>query len=210
MNPNVLIVGLGGIGSNLLELVVPALNRCDLNTIITIMDDDVVDYSNLGHQRFSVNDVDSTKVSVLSGRFGLLDNVSILPIEEKLTHLSQLDGYDLIIVAVDRMEPRQLVHNSDVEWLDLRCQGDGYIVIDNLTSPELVKSIPSNQVATSCQIEGAIEHQNIEFGFSMCATIGAQWLLQKIRQFHGHKSNTPNFRMGSITSGELGFKAVID
>ena len=210
MNPNVLIVGLGGIGSNLLELVVPALNRCDLNTNITIMDDDVVDYSNLGHQRFSVNDVKSTKVSVLSGRFGLLDNVSILPIEEKLTNISQLDGYDLIIVAVDRMEPRQLVQNSDVEWLDLRCQGDGYIVIDNLTSPELVKSIPGNQDATSCQIEGAIDHQNIEFGFSMCATIGAQWLLQKIRQFHGHKSNTPSFLMGSITSGELGFKAVID
>ena len=92
----------------------------------------------------------------------------------------------------------------------MRCQGDGYIVIDNLTSSQLVARIPGNDVATSCQIEGAIEHQNIEFGFSMCATIGAQWLLQKVRQFHGHKSNTPNFRMGSITSGELGFKAVID
>ena len=188
MNPNVLIVGLGGIGSNLLELVVPALNKCDLNTNITIMDDDVVDYSNLGHQRFSVNDVGTTKVSVLSGRFGLLDKVSILPIEEKLTNLSQLDGYDLIIVAVDRMEPRQLVHNSNVAWLDLRCQGDGYIVIDNLTSHELVKSIPGNQVATSCQIEGAIAHQNIEFGFSMCATIGAQWLLQKLDNFMDTKA----------------------
>ncbi len=210
MNPNVLIVGLGGIGSNLLELVVPALNRCDLNTNITIMDDDVVDYSNLGHQRFSVNDVESTKVSVLSGRFGLLDSVSILPIEEKLTCKTQLDGYDIIIVAVDRMAPRQLVHCSDVEWLDLRCQGDGYVVIDNQTCPELVTSIPGNQVATSCQIKGAIEHQNIEFGFSMCATIGAQWLLQKIRQFHGHKTTTPSFRMGSITSGELGLSEVIN
>ena len=210
MNPNVLIVGLGGIGSNLFELVVPALNKCDLNTNITIMDDDVVDYSNLGHQRFSVNDVGTTKVSVLSGRFGLLDKVSILPIEEKLTNLSQLDGYDLIIVAVDRMEPRQLVHNLDVEWLDLRCQGDGYIVIDNQTSPELVRLIPGNQVATSCQIEGAIEHQNIEFGFSMCAAIGAQWMLQKIRQFHGHKTTAPSFRMGNITSGELGLNGVIN
>ena len=209
MNPNVLIVGLGGIGSNLLELVVPALNRCDLNTNITIMDDDVVDYSNLGHQRFSVHNVGSTKVSVLSRRFDLLDSVSVFPLEQKLTDSSQLENYDVIIVAVDRMEPRQLVQNSDVEWLDLRCQGDGYIVIDNLTSSELVKSIPGNQIATSCQIEGAIAHQNIEFGFSMCATIGAQWLLQKIRQFHGHKSNTPNFRMGSITSGELEFKAVV-
>ena len=210
MNPKILIVGLGGIGSSLLELVSPALSKCGLSAEITIMDDDIVDNTNLGHQRFCLADVGLTKVEVLSSRFGLLDSVSILPVEEKLTNLSQLDGYDLIIVAVDRMEPRQLVHNLNVEWLDLRCQGDGYIVIDNQTSPELVRLIPGNQVATSCQIEGAIEHQNIEFGFSMCAAIGAQWMLQKIRQFHGHKTTAPSFRMGNITSGELGLNGVIN
>ena len=210
MNPNVLIVGLGGIGSNLLELVVPALDRCELDTNITIMDDDVVDYNNLGHQRFTTSDVGKSKVDVLSSRFSSLDNVVIQPIVQKLTCKSQLDGYDVIVVAVDSMAPRQIVHSSKVDWLDLRCQGDGYIVIDNLTSSQLVKSIPGNASATSCQIVGAINHQNIEFGFSLCATIGAQWLLQKIRQSHGHKSNTPSFRMGSITNGELGLKGVIN
>ena len=210
MNPNVLIVGLGGIGSNLLELVVPALNRCELGTRITIMDDDVVDYSNLGHQRFTSSDVGTSKVDVLSNRFSSLDYVTIQPVVKKLTCKSELNGYELIVVAVDSMSPRQLIHSSEVDWLDLRCQGDGYIVIDNLTSSQLVARIPGNDVATSCQIEGAIEHQNIEFGYSMCATIGAQWLLQKIRQSHGHKSNTPSFRMGSITNGELALKGVID
>ena len=91
MNPNVLIVGLGGIGSNLLELVVPALDRCELDTNITIMDDDVVDYNNLGHQRFTTSDVGKSKVDVLSSRFSSLDNVVIQPIVQKLTCKSQLE-----------------------------------------------------------------------------------------------------------------------
>ena len=62
----------------------------------------IVDNTNLGHQRFSLADVGLTKVEVLSSRFDLI--VYQLPL-----NLSQLDGYDLIIVAVDRMEPRQLV-----------------------------------------------------------------------------------------------------
>ena len=73
-------------------------------------------------------------------------------------------------------------------------------------------SIPNrvNQIDLSTNQRAPIEHQNLEFGFSLCATIGAQWLLQKIRQFHGHKTTTPSFRMGSITSGELGFGEVIN
>ena len=208
MTANILLVGLGGIGSNLLELVAPALSRCGLKAIVSIMDDDLVDESNLGHQRFSKKDIGSTKVSALAKRLNLLPNVSIQPIEEKLTNMSQLDDYDFIIVAVDRMAPRQLVHNTRSQWLDLRCQGDGYIVLDNSTEPDIITMIPGNENATSCQIEGAYEFQNIEFGFSICATIGAQWLLQKIRQFHGYETKAPSFQMGSITNGELRLSGV--
>ena len=208
MIPNILLVGLGGIGSNLLELVAPALNRCGLEANISIMDDDLVDESNLGHQRFSKDDVGLTKVTALANRLDSLSKVSIQPIEEKLANMSQLDDYDFIIVAVDRMAPRQLVHESRAQWLDLRCQGDGYVVLDNSTEPDIITMIPGNENATSCQIEGAYEFQNIEFGFSICATIGAQWLFQKIRQFHGYETKTPSFQMGSITNGELRLSGV--
>jgi hypothetical protein len=172
------------------------------------MDDDLVDESNLGHQRFSKVDVGLTKVTALANRLDSLSKVSIQPIEEKLTDMSQLVDYDFIIVAVDRMDPRQLVHNSRAQWLDLRCQGDGYVVLDNSTEPGIITMIPGNENATSCQIEGAYEFQNIEFGFSICATIGAQWLFQKIRQFHGYETKAPSFQMGSITNGELRLSGV--
>ena len=43
----VLIVGLGGIGSNLLDLVVPVLSKSMQSLEIHLMDDDLVDLSNL-------------------------------------------------------------------------------------------------------------------------------------------------------------------
>ncbi|MBT5122257.1 MAG: hypothetical protein HOM38_05980, partial [Euryarchaeota archaeon] len=45
------IIGAGGIGSNLAELLIPALRRLSISANITIMDDDVVEAGNLGHQR---------------------------------------------------------------------------------------------------------------------------------------------------------------
>ena len=48
-----LVVGLGGIGSQLTELIVPALDISGLNVELYLMDNDVVDESNLAHQRFS-------------------------------------------------------------------------------------------------------------------------------------------------------------
>ena len=209
MNPNVLIVGLGGIGSNLLELVVPALDGVNwiqisqswmmMLSITIIWDTNDLLLVMSGNLRWMSYPVDLVHSKCCNSTDCSETNLQVTT-----------RGYDVIVVAVDSMAPRQIVHSSKVDWLDLRCQGDGYIVIDNLTSSQLVKSIPGNDSATSCQIVGAINHQNIEFGFSLCATIGAQWLLQKIRQSHGHKSNTPSFRMGSITNGELGLKGVIN
>ena len=203
MISKVLIVGLGGIGSNLVELVVPALERCMLNVHIDLMDDDLIEATNVGHQRFTTEDIGVHKVKSLEERYSTNRAVTIGSIPQKLIDINQLTGYDIVIVAVDRMEPRNLVHESDSDWLDLRCQGDGYLIIDHNSNPDLVDSIPSNKAATSCQVEGAFDYQNLEFGFAMCATIGAQWLLQSIRQCYGYNTQLPSFRMGNITGGEM-------
>ena len=57
----VLIVGLGGIGSNLLDLVMPVLSKSLQPLELHLMDDDSVDRSNLAHQRFSESDIGLSK-----------------------------------------------------------------------------------------------------------------------------------------------------
>jgi len=198
-----LVVGLGGIGSQLTELIVPALEISGLNVELHLMDNDVVDESNLAHQRFSREDKDSPKVEALQQRYQRYGNIKTLAHNNNLTTQSQLNGYDLIVVAVDRQEPRNLVHNSDAYWVDLRCQGDGWLLIDSDTNTSILNKIPNNKQPVGCQLPGAIESGNIEFGFAAVAALGAQWVIQKLRIINGHQSKTPKFSMGYLTHGQM-------
>jgi len=199
----ILIVGLGGIGSQLTELIVPALDISGVNVNLNLMDGDVVEENNLAHQRFSSEDENSPKVEVLQQRYQRYDNVKTIARNNNLTTQSQLEGYDIIVVAVDRQEPRNLVHNSDAHWVDLRCQGDGWLLIDSDTNRSTLDKIPTNKQPVGCQLPGAIESGNIEFGFAAVAALGAQWVMQKIRILSGHKSKTPKFSMGYLTHGQM-------
>ena len=198
-----LVVGLGGIGSQLTELIVPALDISGLNVELYLMDNDVVDESNLAHQRFSREDKNSSKVEALKQRYQRYEQVKTIAHNNNLTLQSQLEGYDIIVVAVDRQEPRNIVHGSDAHWVDLRCQGDGWLLIDSDTNRSIVSSIPNNKQPVGCQLPGAIESGNIEFGFAAVAALGAQWVVQKIRMIAGHKSKAPKFSMGYLTHGQM-------
>jgi len=202
-NIRILVVGLGGIGSQLTELIVPALDISGLNVELNLMDNDVVDESNLAHQRFSREDKDSPKVEVLQRRYQRYEHVKTIAHKNNLTVQSQLAGYDIIVVAVDRQEPRNLVHSSDAHWVDLRCQGDGWLLIDSDTNSNILEKVPQNKQPVGCQLPGAIESGNIEFGFAAVAALGAQWVIQKIRMLTGHKSKTPKFSMGYLTHGQM-------
>ena len=199
----ILVVGLGGIGSQLTELVVPALNISQFNVELNFMDGDIVENNNLAHQRFSSEDEDSPKVEVLQQRYQRYEHVKTIAHNNNLTSQSQLADYDIIVVAVDRQEPRNLVHGSDAHWVDLRCQGDGWLLIDSDTNRSIVSSIPNNKQPVGCQLPGAIENGNIEFGFAAVAALGAQWVMQKLRILNGHQSKTPKFSMGYLTHGQM-------
>ena len=199
----ILVVGLGGIGSQLTELVVPALNISQFNVELNFMDGDIVENNNLAHQRFSSEDEDSPKVEVLQQRYQRYEHVKTIAHNNNLTSQSQLADYDIIVVSVDRQEPRNLVHGSDAHWVDLRCQGDGWLLIDSDTNRSIVGSIPNNKQPVGCQLPGAIESGNIEFGFAAVAALGAQWVMQKIRMLAGHNSKTPKFSMGYLTHGQM-------
>ena len=202
-NIRILVVGLGGIGSQLTELIVPALDISGLNVELNLMDGDVVEDNNLAHQRFSNEDKHHPKVEVLQQRYQRYEHVKTIALNENLTRSSQLEGYDIIVVAVDRQEPRNIVHNSDAHWVDLRCQGDGWLLIDSDTNSNILEKVPQNKQPVGCQLPGAIESGNIEFGFAAVAALGAQWVIQKIRMLTGHKSKTPKFSMGYLTHGQM-------
>ena len=202
---NVLIVGLGGIGSQLTDLIAPALRSTLLLPEIRLhlMDGDVVEEGNLRHQRFTENDIGKSKAEVLSKRHHVGWDLPVIIHNNNLTSARQLEGYDIIVVAVDRQEPRELVHNSDTHWVDLRCRGDGWLLIDSDTNRNILAKIPQNQKPVGCQLPGALAEDNIEFGFAAVAALGAQWLMQKIRMLDGWHSKSPKFSMGYLTHGQM-------
>jgi len=171
---------------------------------ITLMDADIVEEGNLGHQKYSRDDIGEPKVTCLANR--LDDETSALRVRglvENLRTADQLHNADLVMVCVDRPEPRRLVHALDVPWMDVRCSGDGWLVLSSQSPPALLERMTPDHEPASCQVEGALEAGNLEFGFAVAAAIGAQWALQ---QWRGKPS--PVQSMGSITYGALGFPGV--
>tara|TARA_B100001750_G_scaffold8206_1_gene6364 strand:- start:5425 stop:6114 length:690 start_codon:yes stop_codon:yes gene_type:complete len=211
-----LIVGAGGIGSQLLDLLIPALTAGDMaerigGIQVHIMDDDRVEVSNLVHQRHEPRMVGRLKVDSLAERLAphMSQSLSLTPIPEKLRDVTQLEGYDLVVVAVDRPAARALVHAHVEQWLDLRCSGDGYMAMDYELDPELVVHMtPLDQVPASCQYPGAVETGNVQFGYVIAAAHGAQWLIQKMRAHIGEPTRPTPARMFSLTYGELGFPEI--
>lgn len=201
---HLLLVGAGGIGTQLTELLVPALRRVNLHGTITLMDADVVEATNLGHQRYTEDDIGQAKVRAIAAR---LDDehssLRVSAIPQNLRTIGQLDGYDLVVVCVDRPEPRRLVQQLNLPWLDLRCSGDGHVALSSQSSPVLVERMTPDHEPASCQVAGALEAGNLEFGFAVAAAFGAQWALQQWRGQHA-----PVQSMGSLTYGSLSFPEV--
>ena len=202
---DMLVVGAGGIGSQVLELLTAALRRVNLTGTITVMDGDIVEAGNLGHQRYTANDIGRPKVTCLAQR---LDDeksgVRVVPDDHNLRSADQLTGYDLVMVCVDRPEPRRLVHALDVPWLDVRCSGDGWVVLSSASPPALLERMTPDHPPRSCQVDGALDAGNLEFGFAVAAAHGAQWALLTWRG----QTSVPH-TMGSLTYGTLRFPEVL-
>ena len=201
---NMLLVGAGGIGTHMAELLVAGLRRVNLQGSITLMDADIVEASNLGHQRYAPADIGRAKVTCIAER--LDDETSsrrVNAVVQNLRRESQFNDYDLVVVCVDRPEPRRLVHGLKVPWLDVRCSGDGWMALSSKSEPTLLATMTPDHEPASCQVAGALEAGNLEFGFAVAAAFGAQWALQTWR---GRAA--PVQSMGSLTYGALAFPEV--
>ena len=208
-----MIVGAGGIGSQLVDLVVPALTAGGIadqlgGVQLNLLDSDRVEADNLAHQRHEPRMVGRLKVESLAERLApfLSPSLTIEAVGVDLREPEQLAGQDLVVVAVDRPEARLMVHAHADRWVDLRCGGDGYQALDSDSDAELVALVtPPDQQPASCQQPGALELGNVEMGYAMAATHGAQWLIQSLRRMVGEQTRPPSARRFSLTYGELPF-----
>lgn len=197
----VLLIGAGGIGSHLTDLLCRGLHGHGLD--LTLMDGDVVEERNLAHQRFHPNDIGRAKADVLAETYAKTDH-NVTSYAEDLREASQLEGFDLIVVAVDRPLPRRLVHSTNVPWIDLRSTGRGMLVLTHLDAPERIASQTPDHAPASCQAEGVLEAGFVQVGFALAAAVGTQWVIDHL--VHGRspaKAMMMDAAYGGLSFGPL-------
>ena len=206
----ILVIGAGGIGS-LLTLHVSraiAFSQWPHGVVeITMMDGDIVEERNLPHQQFTPEDIGKPKVIALEKFIcNQSEYVQFIPVAHNFSKDTDLSKYDLVVVAVDREEPRQLVHENAECWLDLRASGDGFVLWSHQDDIEILNLFPklSHDESASCQLEDAVEMGNIQFGFALAAAHGAQWIIQWLRNSLVPPGRTYTIHMGDLPLPEIG------
>lgn len=113
-NAKVLVVGAGGLGCPILQY----LSAAGVGTL-GIMDNDVVDESNLQRQvLYGINDIGKLKAIIARQRlieFNNLSEYSVLNIQlNKKNALGVIPGYDIVVDATDNFPSRYLINDACV------------------------------------------------------------------------------------------------
>ena len=205
------IIGAGGIGSNLIALLLPSLRNGIVSEQLGgitfhLHDADVVEEKNLVHQRFSEEQIGVSKVDALAEEYDLIHpSIRVIGHSTNLRHSKPLINADIIVVAVDRPEPRRIVHSlNEVEWYDLRCGLDSCLVLTHKTHFDDVERLTPTHKPASCQPDDAIETGNIQFGSALAGTFGANIILRSLMNRIDGKTNVPgpicfSMNMGMVT-----------
>lgn len=154
---NIAIVGVGGIGSHLTEMMYDyGVNRnqfpfAEYN--IDVYDDDTVDTKNLLHQNFRDEDLNCMKVQVMADRF------LVNPIPRFATK-EDFGKYDLIFCCVDSMVFRKELYQwswanpAKTFWIDGRCESRQGCVFNKSNSKEfLERMINDNTERKGCLLK---------------------------------------------------------
>jgi len=191
MHRKILIIGVGGIGSNLVPLL------CKVGQYdITIADPDTVEEKNISSQNFNEQNIGNYKCASMIENLEKISKHDRMCIK-KYTHFpvlveNQIDDFDLIIICADNLDVRRLVYrrgfqdDCSAKWLDLRAQGRNGALISYLTDPKLCDTFLSGPEGSfSCQGETDVTNTaNIHFTHVAIAGIGAQWVQ---RWFNGEE-----------------------
>lgn len=192
------IIGAGGIGSNLIALLLPALRNGVVakqlgGLMFHLHDADIVEEKNLVHQRFDDSQINMYKVEALATNYDLIHpKIRVLGHSTNLRVSEPLRNADIVIVAVDRPEPRRIVHSlENVEWYDLRCGLDSCLVLTHETHADDIERLTPTHKPASCQPDGVIESGNIQFGSALAGTFGANIVLRSLMRRISGNSNIP-------------------
>jgi len=181
-NLKIAVVGLNGIGSyfvrGLSELIkkdVAGLDRINIMAI-DLFDFDTIEEKNFSYTIYDIEHLGRNKAEVLAEMTGYK------AITEKIEKAEQLAGYDLVVLAVDNNEVRNLVYEAGNKFLDLRAKGKAVMVYltqkDDIEYLNLTKDTGEKG---GCQYEQDIEEKTIELGNRVVAELGLQFLVDYCR-----------------------------
>jgi len=180
----VLVVGAGGIGSFWIDAVCdPDVKESQVpDAEIWLADDDIVETRNLLYQNFDEVHAQSammkTQALVESGYE--IDGL----IEERITTVEQMEGFDVVISCVDNVEFRRMMFKNQDQipfWIDLRAEGRIFMFLNKdagLTTDQLlsITKHPKNpeNANRGCALEADLTNNRLQFGNRLAALAGAQ------------------------------------
>ena len=188
----ILIIGMGGIGSWLIEEVARAIEIEQISPTIKfeIADNDIVEINQVCYQNFKDCDIGESKARVLARRF---EDYAFKPINKRITEKGQLRGYDLIICCADNNPIRETVfkfcHENNKDFIDLRAEGRYVMAFQKNKNLEAdLETLDLTDITNgSCQKESDMKKDWIMYGNKIVAMIGIQMLLNYLREQRNNK-----------------------
>ncbi len=179
-------IGAGGIGSWLIEEICESIDheQIDPNIEISIADNDSVEIEQIKYQNFVCDEAGLNKAQALAERF---KPFGITAISKRIKTVSQLKGYDFVILCVDNDITRELVINyafsKNIEFLDLRADGRRISAFPKMpTREDNLKLVDAGDTTCySCQDAASLRQGRIDKGNRIVAIIGVQMLLNHLR-----------------------------
>ena len=181
-NLKIAIIGLNGLGSyfvrGLSELIkkdIAGLDRINVMGI-DLFDFDTIEEKNFAYTIYDIEHLGRNKAEVLAEMTGYKARA------EKIIKAEQLAEYDLVIMAVDNNEVRNLVYEAGRPFIDLRAKGKGIMAyLTQKPDLEYLTLTVDTGEKGGCQYERDIEEKTIELGNRIVAEIGLQYLIDYCR-----------------------------
>ncbi len=195
MYKKILILGAGGIGSMFSSRIYDLVIKRQINindSEFFIADNDNVKLENIqNNQKFDKEDLMMNKAEAIAKKHGFV------AIKKKIETEEELKDYDVFVICVDNKKARELIFNycnknPDKYFIDLRAEGRGvaaFTTCKENTIEKLLKTLPDDDESGSCQRKADKEQGIFQLGSVIIAEIGAQLLLNNLRE----EINPPKF-----------------
>lgn len=156
----ILLIGVGGVGCEFLILFEEYCKSLTESTDIFVIDDDIVEESNLNRQRlYTAKDIGRPKVEAACES---LKQLKLIPLKAKVETIADLEffsQFQLVVLAVDNLETRRWINsamfqseNRDFFLLDLGVEGFKFSI----------RSVRRNTACLECTMNLYTEEENVE------------------------------------------------